>query len=573
MNAAATKFNPVGHWFAEWEGFRSRRKLTPLASARPLAIQVAVWLIVTTISAGLTLVNFDSFQLGAYEDDAEYTVLARSIVESGQFGEIYLPGKPGVPLFPFGFPLLLAPLAWAFPGNYEALKAVSLAATVFNIGLIFWGWPWLSRSTSRWWGVAVMICYGLSPLVINHGRMVMSEPVFTTGCLVAFILTERLSRGRASYKWIILLGIAFLALCLIRSVGLVFSAGLFLDLFIALGRWALKPVLVALAAGGVALALIVVFTPIQTVDILFPIQRYTGDFYDFTQNQDIGARSRPDPPPFLVRILQRSYLHIVRELRSSIFAVGGGEREKAFFTNLGLPFLPAIIGLSIGVVVVTGILRGFWREGGSAFASVALMYLGMLVLWNWNGDRFLYPILPQLLFGFFLGVDGIARWGARVMPAFKEYRMATVAVMAAVIIVVASFVYRTLHLQPSTTHTGDLTARTEWIKANTEPEAVVMSDVPAVDFLYGKRHTVEMFRVPRTTSEDNLGPLLAYLAFHRVDYILIAPDLIWQENYAPRYSSRTMIFIDVIERLEDRGQVTLVYESLDDMIRIYQVVQ
>lgn len=61
------------------------------------------------LAAGLYLYRFDSFQVGTYMDDAQYVVLAKSLVQGPAYGLVSGPG-PALPTrFPFGWPLLLAP--------------------------------------------------------------------------------------------------------------------------------------------------------------------------------------------------------------------------------------------------------------------------------------------------------------------------------------------------------------------------------------------------------------------------------------------------------------------------------
>src|SRR5581483_8604213 len=146
------------------------------------------------LGLGLALRDYDSFQLGVFQDDAAYTILARSLVESPTFGLINSPAQPSRGRYPIGFPLLLAPLVYFFPTQPDVLKLVSLAATLATATLLFWGWHRFSRSTSHWWALALLALYLTFPSTVNLTRMVMSEAVFLAFCLAALFVAER---GRA----------------------------------------------------------------------------------------------------------------------------------------------------------------------------------------------------------------------------------------------------------------------------------------------------------------------------------------------------------------------------------------
>lgn len=196
-------------------------------SSPPTKIQIAIWCILFILTVFLSLRDYDSFQLGTWSDDSYYVVLAQSLTHSGQYGLINEPGEqPGAAPFPFGYPLLLTPLVLLFPGNLDALKALSLAATLLNVVLLFWGWPWFSRQ-SYWWGIAIVGLYAFSPLTIEHTRMIMSEAVFTTFCLIAMILAEQVVRGNQN-RWgsLLLLSVTLALIPLIRTIGMVLVIGI-----------------------------------------------------------------------------------------------------------------------------------------------------------------------------------------------------------------------------------------------------------------------------------------------------------------------------------------------------------
>jgi hypothetical protein len=155
---------------------------------------VALWACLMAFTVLLAARNWRGFQIGVYQDDAEYAVLARSLVHSPAYGLINAPGEPAASRYPFGYPLALAPFAALFPNSLDALRGPSLIASLLNVSILFWGWKLLNPSGSRFWAAAVAVVYALSPLVLGAATMVMSEAVFSALALLAFLLARR-SRG------------------------------------------------------------------------------------------------------------------------------------------------------------------------------------------------------------------------------------------------------------------------------------------------------------------------------------------------------------------------------------------
>jgi hypothetical protein len=202
----------------------------------PNRIQVVIWGALLAVAVILSLKDYQSFQLGTYGDDAFYPVLAQSLVHSDQYGLINVPGdQPGAPPFPFGYPLLLTPFVLLFPDSLDAMKVLSLIATLSNATLLFWGWHWFSRR-SHWWGIAVVGLYILSPLTVTHTRMVMSESVFTTFCLAAMLLAEQATQRRQNRWWSLLTSVMLTFVAFTRTVGLVLVITVFAYLLFRIGK-------------------------------------------------------------------------------------------------------------------------------------------------------------------------------------------------------------------------------------------------------------------------------------------------------------------------------------------------
>src|SRR5581483_11534195 len=252
-------------------------------AARPTRLQIVIWLVLVTLGLGLALRDYDSFQLGVFHDDASYTVLAHSVVESHTFGFINSPAHSPPPgRFPVGFPLLLAPIVYFFPTQPELLKLVSLAATLATATLLFWGWHRFSRTTSYWWALALLGVYLTAPATVNFTRMVMSEAVFGAFCLAAMFVAERGRTRSFRIPELVLLSVLSFFVIFIRTIGLVFIPVLFVYLLVTRGRSAWRDLALWCAGIFILIGVALAVTPIQPRNLI-PLQ-YFNQFQRHNQN-------------------------------------------------------------------------------------------------------------------------------------------------------------------------------------------------------------------------------------------------------------------------------------------------
>jgi hypothetical protein len=538
------------------------------------------------VSVVLSLRDYDSFQLGTYSDDAYYVVLAQSISRSGQYGLIHNPGdQPDPAPYPFGYPLLLAPFDLLFPGNLDAMKALSLIATLSNGALLFWGWRWLSRR-SHWWAVAVAGLYMLARLTIEHARMAESEALFTTFCLAAAILAAIAAQKVWSPWRSLLIGVMLVCAVSIRTVGVVLVATVLGVLLYGLKDRFWRELLWIVAAVVLVAGLIVSIAPVQLADLV-PARYFAGgdarflialglpfvsaDGIDqlpsrYVTEDDAGtARGRVDVAGLSADFLRKARRHLLKDLRQAVLPIGGGAREQAFGEWIGVPLLPDLVGALTLVLIVLGFVTWFAHDGVSAFSLFAILHFGALLLWNWKGPRLLYPIQPQLLLAFLLGLEAAVSWVSSLMPGGFAPRFRRVVLTCCILVLVLLSGYQSFSIPDSRLHAGDLKARTQWIRDNTAPSDILLSEEPVVDFLYGDRKTV---RQPESlSSADELG---SFLEENAIDFILIAAEIDWQASYVPTYSDETIELLPLIAELASQDVITQVYPTDRDLVQVFQ---
>lgn len=513
------------------------------------ASHIVAWAVLLVVVLWLSLRGWGSFQLGVYQDDGVYTVLARSLAFGDQYGLINQPGPPPPPKFGFGFPLLLAPVAKLFPHTMEGLSAVSLAATLLNVSLLFWGWHALSPTTSRWWGLATASLYGLSPNTIGGTRMVMSEPVFTSFALAGVLLAERCcGRGRAGRWAPVALGIVLALTMFTRTIGVALALAALLRLTIA-NRARCLPLVLLAGVGAVACVLVV--TPIE-VRHLLP--------WEYLNELHAGAgetSARPRAESLLDQAVRVSSGYITQEIRRSVFVIGSGEREHALAAHLGVPRAPEVVGATIAAGAVIG---GWQSLQAQALCPTALLfevlYFGVLAIWPWSSVRFLYPIQPLLSFQFLLGVAWVgSRLARRAKSRTAGPRIATATAAAAYALLVLLSAWKSLGVEDSRRFTRDLTVGTTWLAANSAADAIVMARYPEDVYLYSGRHTVDAQLAPSAESFDRL------LDQERIDYLLVGPALSWSPAGAIQYADVDRSLLALATALASRGRLDLVYAS------------
>jgi len=558
------------------------------ALLKPTLIQVIVLLCLGIAVALVSLQDFGAYQLGTHIDDSGYVVLARSLLYSDHYGMMNLPGEPGVAKYPFGYPLFLASIL-AVHDNLDALKWISLIATLLNMSLLFWGWRWLSKSRSYWWAVAIAGMYGLSPMTMGHTRRIMSEPVFLTFSLITIILAERAAYGKLNILSRVALGVSLVFTVYTRTIGLVLVAlALAYVVFFRRGK-AWSELAVVLTSSAMLLILIVAATPVRLRDLL-PLEYLkdtnarivtmpftsTGSSDTITPSQGAkppAAKAYEMPVSRVIYNLLRYGIeqHFGSDIRAVAFPLGGGDREKQLGKAIGLPALPSISGLLVGVLVSLGFFRLLATERFSLFLCFAGVYFLVLLLWVWDDPRLLYPVQPQIHWSSLAVFESGMVWlAAHVKKAKLRIPILnstpSIPLVALVLLLLASFSFKSAQIHDSRINAGDLNIRSNWLLANVRESAVVMSEAPEVDYIYTGKKTV-----PYPSDMSSAKTVDDYLAGYQVQFILVAPQIKWYPNYKPQYSKSTLSILVLLDELESKGRISLIYSLEKAMVKVYRV--
>ncbi len=127
-------------------------------------------------------------------------------------------------------------------------------------------------------------------------------------------------------------------------------------------------------------------------------------------------------------------------------------------------------------------------------------------------------------------------------------------------------VRKSVLLPDSRLHAGDMQARSSWLAANSARSDTLMSEAPAVDSAYTNRKTVGY-----PGGCPSPGELTGYLMANEVDYVLVAPQILWQEQYMPILSGQTQCVLNALVSLQTEGRAEPVFGSTGNHLQIVHI--
>lgn len=465
-----------------------------------------IGLVFVVLGVGLFMVlRFDEFPVGAGMDDAYYIEMARSLSE-GRGPVIHLndrvPGwSPG--LFPFGFPLLLSPLAWLASAPVQVFRLVPMLAVLCLVPICLL----LARSVAPGLRLAVTSLVCLNPWTIGFGVRVFSDLPFAVFSLAAVLLFlgQAESRFVAKSRFAALIVVAACAI-MIRSVGLALLAAMIVY-WLMHRKWSRALFL----AGGVAAALL----PHAVKSREFGGGFITPGYLNQVFAGDGTFLSR-------VTVMFDNLIGYLKELPVVLLPVFGNPL-RSLAARAGLETVLDPLQLAAGFLLAGVIVWGLicWgriqRAGSRFFAFYLLIYGGVLL--NFSGypsgvqTRLLLPVVPILFLALLAALDRLA--GSRPRLVF---------VPVVVLLVSLSLVHNSFRVARPVDTTPDATGRSltdpglgsAWIREHTEPTDLVMVRWPLRQHIHFRRQVTGF-------SAITPGDLEQRIERFGVDYIFLGP--------------------------------------------------
>ncbi|MBI5943816.1 MAG: hypothetical protein HY864_05565 [Chloroflexi bacterium] len=482
------------------------------------------------VSAGLGLLRFDSLQLGASYDDAHYIILAESLSSGQGYQLINFPNPQIERAFPPGWPLMLAPLTFFFPGDYSALKIFTLILWLATLPLIY------SLFAKRIESPHLEILIGLTalnPLLVGTSVTVMSESAYLFFSMIVLVLFDSQNSEKRNYRLIILVAIAALFTQLIRTVGIsIFIALLLYYLFSRKFREA------GITFGVLALGALIQFwlnlrNGGSVISAGYESQVFSGSILE-----KIGQ-------------MWSNLLGYLNETAAGSLIPIFGEKV----TTLVGPVTPLVINAVILLLIVSGLL--LLRKKLSLMDVYVLIYLlGVLAFWNPKVGsvkaRFLIPIIPFLYFYLIQGL----KW---IFERFSKNSARFVIGAAGLIAIV--LLARNLQdwRSPVSGQMTDLSIGAGWVAENAPADAIIMVNEPVPAYVQMRRQTVGY--------PKDLQNIEKYIINQGIDFIIVAPEL-----QSPR---STNLDEDVVKELlpilnGSPEKFTVVYHNSEYNVTVYR---
>ncbi len=450
------------------------------------------------LSASFGFLRFNSLQLGTSYDDAHYIILAESL-SSGQGYQLINFLRPQIErAFPPGWPILLAPLTFLFPGNYTVLKLLSLVLWLASIFLIYRIFS--KRIQSPYLEIVTGLA-ALNPLLIGTSVTVMSETAYLFFSLLALNVFD-VWKDKAGDKkdWFIVL-VAGLALYtqLIRTIGIALMIALVVY-FLLTRRW---------REAGIATSVFVAGALLQ----MWINLRNGGSVVSAGYESQVFGSSIFEK---LGQMWSNVLGYFNQTVAGSLIPIFSS-RVAAFLGNYGLEVLPALVNIIILMLIIIGlflVVKNFQMMD----IYFVIYVVGVLAFWNPDVGsvkaRFLIPIIPFLYFYLVQGIVWTKEKAARSRIRYGRRIEAVLFIFIALTLIIRNVQdWR----NPVMNQMTDISIGTSWVAENAPPDSIVMVNEPVPAYVHVQRKTIGY--------PSNGQELERYLDNQGIDYIVVSPKL------------------------------------------------
>ncbi len=451
------------------------------------------------ISASFGFLRFNSLQLGTSYDDAHYIILAESLSSGQGYQLINFPRPQIERAFPPGWPILLTPLTFLFPGNYTVLKVLSLVLWLASIFLIYRIFS--KRIQSPHLEIVTGLA-ALNPLLIGTSVTVMAETAYLFFSLLALNVFD-VWKDKAGDKkdWLIVL-VAVLALYtqLIRTIGIALVIALVVY-FLLTRRWREAGIGTSVFVAG---ALLQMWINLRNGGSVVSAG-YESQVFGSSIFEKIG------------QMWSNVLGYFNQTVAGSLIPIFRGRVVSVFWGNYGLGVLPATVNIFILAIVIVGF--GFAvKKFHIMDLYVAVYVLGILAFWNPNVGsvkaRFLIPIIPFLYFYLVRGIVWAKEKAVRNRIRYGRRIEAVLFIFIALTLIIRNVQdWR----NPVMNQMTDISIGTSWVAENAPPDSIVMVNEPVPAYVHVQRKTIGY--------PTNGQELEKYLDNQGIDYIVVSPKL------------------------------------------------
>jgi hypothetical protein len=428
----------------------------------PLALVVVVLV--------AAIVSITPWPVGAYEDDAIYTLLAKSLANGDGYRMMNLPGTPHATHYPPAYPLLLS-LLWRmapqFPDNVVIFKFTNAVLLAVAAGAMYW----FARTRLKFdvLPAALVAAVGsASTMTLHLAGLVLSEPLFLALLFLSLPLIERAaSEGRI--RDAALAGALLGALAMVRTIGAVAIGALVLVLVLRKQ---------ARAALAVALGSALFLVPWQVW-----VSAHEGEIAPILVGK-YGAYW-----PWMMDGYREGGMPFARDVVVQNLAGMGNSLSYALMpVQHSWPRILALVALV--PVVVAGLLVLVRRA--PVLAGFFVLYVGVIIVWPFHPHRFLIALWPLLVL--VVAAAAHALWNVKGSAPKQLLRVAGFAAIAYLVAGHAAYNWEgyVKHPWEDLQRQAGESAKplVEWVARYTKPDDVLSTEHDAVVYLYTGRKGV-----------------------------------------------------------------------------------
>ena len=303
-------------------------------------------------------------------DDATYISLARSIIERGDYTDVWDPALPPHTQYPPIFPLIVA---GGLLMGLEPLEGLKILMLVITTGAVLVSCVWLRRETTPGIAFCAGFFIAVSPEIIRLGQEVLSDITFWLFAILALLAwkhAEKPSGEPMPVRLVVLATAATLAAYFTRSAGAPLLVAVVVWLTIR-KQWRAIAIVAAISAPLI--------------------------FLWWLRGHAVGAGGYLAPfvaiDPYNPSLGTVTFGDLVERLAKNASSYGSRHLSRLVFGDLRS-------GLYFGGAFALAMLYGWsTRLRRPGLPEVWLpLYLALVLLWPdaWSGARFLYPVVPVI---------------------------------------------------------------------------------------------------------------------------------------------------------------------------------
>lgn len=334
------------------------------------------------------LINFDTrYFLGG--DNIRYLILAEALLSGQGYRDIHEPSSPPHTLYPPGFPILLIPFLFLFNNHYPLLNTLPLILASLSVLIFFHFLKIEGKEKSPFFLFAPLFLLSLSPIFLEYSHTLLSEMPFLFFTLLAFYLFQRYEIKPSP----LLLIFTFLSLIFslfIRPAGIGILPAFFLY-FLSKKRYKELIILIGL--------FLIFFLPyfLRNTHLGKGTVYLEAFTYKNPYNPEEGKIGWAE---YLARFGKNFYLYNFLVFSQILFPY-----------HLPSPLL-FLFGLFSLILIIIAIAQKLRKK---EFLYPFYLFFSFFILFSWpevwTGDRFLLPLFPFLIYYLFLGFKNLFRKG------------------------------------------------------------------------------------------------------------------------------------------------------------------